>query len=61
MSRDPSFAGIIVAAYVDEGAADQVLEKVNEAKKEERFQYWDEAVIRKDERGRYHYSETKDR
>lgn len=61
MSKDPSFAGIIVAAYVDEEAADQVLEKVNEAKKEEHFQFWDAAVIRKDEKGRYHYSETKDR
>jgi uncharacterized membrane protein len=61
MSKDASFAGIIVAAYTDEEAADQVLEKINKAKKEDSFQFWDAAVIRKDERGRYHYSETKDR
>ena len=55
-----AFEGILVAAYADEGAADDVLEKVNEAKKEKTFHFWDAAVIRKDERGRYYYNEAKD-
>jgi len=55
-----AFEGIIVAAYADEGAADEVLKKVNEAKKEKTFHFWDAAVIRKDERGRYYYNETRD-
>jgi len=55
-----AFEGILVAAYVDQGAADEVLKTVNEAKKEENFQFWDAAVIRKDERGRYYFNETRD-
>jgi uncharacterized membrane protein len=55
-----AFEGILVAAYAYEGAADEVLKKVNEAKKEKTFQFWDAAVIRKDERGRYYYNETRD-
>lgn len=55
-----AFEGIIVAAYADEGAADGVLETVNGAKKEKTFQFWDAAVVRIDERGRYYLSESKD-
>jgi len=55
-----AFEGILVAAYVDEGAADEVLKRVNEAKKEKTFQFWDAAVIRKDEKGHYYYHETRD-
>jgi uncharacterized membrane protein len=54
------FEGILIAAYADEGAADEVLKRVNEAKKEKTFHFWDAAVIRKDERGRYYYNETRD-
>ena len=54
------FEGIIVAAYVDEGAADAVLNTVNDAKKDKTIQFWDAAVIRKDARGRYFYNETRD-
>jgi len=54
------FEGIIVAAYLDEGTADEVLKTVDEAKKEKTFHYWDAVVIRKDERGRYYYNETRD-
>ncbi len=60
MSKEASFEGIIVAAYVDEGAADQALEIINKAKKDKAFLFWDAAVVRKDERGRYFYNETKD-
>jgi uncharacterized membrane protein len=55
-----AFEGILVAAYADQGAADEVLKTVNEAKKEKTFQFWDAAVIRKDERGRYYFNETRD-
>lgn len=61
MSTETTFEGILVAAYSDEEAADEVLEKTKNAKKDKTFQFWDAAVIRKDERGRYKYSETKDR
>jgi uncharacterized membrane protein len=55
-----SFAGIIVAAYPQDETAKEMLEKVNAAKKENSFRYWDAAVIRKDEKGHYYYEETKD-
>ena len=54
------FEGVLVAAYADEGMADEVLKKVNEAKKDKTFHFWDAVVIRKDERGRYYYNETRD-
>ena len=54
------FEGILVAAYADEGTADEVLKRVKEAKKEKTFHYWDAAVIRRDERGRYYFTEAKD-
>ena len=60
MSAAEKFAGILVSAYTDESAAKDVLGKVEEAKKEKSFQFWDVAVIRKDERGRYYYDETRD-
>jgi uncharacterized membrane protein len=60
MSDKASFDGVIVAAYVNEGAADQAHEIIQTAKKDKAFQYWDAVVIRKDERGRYYYDETKD-
>ena len=53
-----AFEGILRAAYPDEKSADEVLEGLKEAKKQKSFHYWDAAVIRKDERGRYYYKET---
>lgn len=60
MEKEASFEGILVAAYIDEDAADNVLKSLKNAKKEKSFKYWDAAVIRKDVRSRYHYSESKD-
>ena len=60
MAKETSFEGIIVAAYGTEDAADAVLKELNEAKKAKSFEFWDAAVIRRDERSRYFYSETKD-
>ena len=60
MSEETAFKGILVAAYVDEGTADDVLDRLKEAKKDKTFQYWDAVVIRKDVRGRYYYNESKD-
>lgn len=61
MSEEKStFDGVIVAAYANEEAADAVLETVNKAKKEKSFQFWDAAVVRIDERGRYYANESKD-
>ena len=61
MSKENStFEGVIVAAYVEEGAADAVLETVNGAKKEKSFQFWDAAVVRIDEKGKYYLKESKD-
>lgn len=54
------FEGIIVAAYAHEETAEEVLKKVEEAKKADSFQFWDAAVIRIDERGRYYLEESKD-
>jgi len=53
--------GILVFAFVEEGAAAQALETLNQAKKDKKIDFWDAAVIRKDERGRYYYDETHDR
>ena len=55
-----SFDGVIVAAYVAETTADDVLKQIEAAKKDKTFQYWDAAVIRLDERGRYFLHESKD-
>ncbi|MFN2161610.1 MAG: DUF1269 domain-containing protein [Candidatus Promineifilaceae bacterium] len=61
MSEENSiFDGVIVAAYTNKETADDMLKKVEEAKKAKTFQYWDAAVIRIDERGRYYLNESKD-
>jgi uncharacterized membrane protein len=54
------FEGVIVAAYTNKETADDVLKTVEEAKKAKTFDYWDAAVIRIDERGRYYLNESKD-
>jgi uncharacterized membrane protein len=53
--------GIRVIAFVEEEAAADALETLEKAKKDKAIQFWDAAVIRKDERGRYYYHETRDR
>lgn len=61
MSKEKeTFEGIIVVAYPNEETAKEILEKANDAKKQKSFQFWDAAVIKKDEKGQYHYNETKD-
>jgi uncharacterized membrane protein len=55
-----TFEGIIVVAYPEEEKAKDILEKANEAEKQKTFQFWDAAVVRKDEKGHYHYNEAKD-
>jgi uncharacterized membrane protein len=52
--------GMFVAAFVDEGAADEVLERMKEAKKSGEFYYDDAAVIRCDRKGKVHTEETGD-
>lgn len=58
--ENTTFEGIIVVAYPQEETAKDVLVKANDAKKQKTFQFWDAAVVRKDEKGQYHYNETKD-
>ena len=52
--------GILVIAFTEENGAEEALNKLKVGKKEKRIQYWDAAVIKRDERGRYHHHETKD-
>ena len=52
--------GILVFAFVEEGAAGEALETLKKAKKDKSVDYWDAADIRKDNRGRYYYNETRD-
>ena len=58
--ENAAFEGIIVVAYPNEHMAKNVLEKANDAKKQKAIEFWDAAIIRKDEKGQYHYDETKD-
>ena len=54
--------GIRVIAFTEEEAAADALETLEKAKKDKSHSdFWDAAVIRKDERGRYYYHETRDR
>lgn len=59
-TENGSFEGVIVAAYTHEEAADEVLNTINHAKKEKHFSFWDAAVVKLDERGRYFLHESKD-
>ena len=52
--------GMIVAAFVDELAADQTLDAMKQAKKQGTFYFDDAAVIRQDPKGKVHISETGD-
>lgn len=53
--------GVLVIAFVEEGAAAEAMETLKEAKKDKMIDFWDAAVVRVDERGRYYYDETHDR
>lgn len=52
--------GMMVAAYVDEMAADQTLEAMKAAKRAGSFYYDDAAVVRQDAKGKVHIKETGD-
>jgi uncharacterized membrane protein len=52
--------GFLVMAFLDEMAADQVLDAMKHAKKQGQFYFEDAAVIRQDAAGKVHYHETGD-
>ncbi len=52
--------GMIIAAFVDEMAADQTLDKMKQAKKAGTFYFDDAAVVRQDPKGKVHIKETGD-
>jgi uncharacterized membrane protein len=51
---------MFVAAYVDELGADQALDDLKQAKKDEQFYFDDAAVVRCDAKGKVHIKETGD-
>ena len=57
-SQGVAGVGMFVAAYVDELAAEQVLENMKQAKKSGELYYEDAAVIRQDPHGKVHIKET---
>jgi uncharacterized membrane protein len=52
--------GFLVMAFTAEETADQVLEAMKQAKKQQQFYFEEAAVIRQDGSGRVHYHETGD-
>jgi len=50
--------GFMVAAFLDEMAADQALDAMKKAKAQGQFYFEDAAVIRQDAQGKVHYHET---
>jgi len=52
--------GMFVAAFVDEHAADEILERMQEAKENDEFYFDDAAVIRCNAKGKVHIKETGD-
>ena len=52
--------GMLLAAYVDELAADQALEEMKRARTQGTFYFDDAAVIRQDPKGKVHIKETGD-
>ena len=52
--------GFLVMAFTDENAADQALDAMKAAKKQQQFYFEDAAVIRQDPKGKVHYHETGD-
>ena len=59
-SEGTAGVGMMVAAYVDELGADQVLDKMKQAKKRGDLYYDDAAVIRQDPKGKVHIKESGD-
>ncbi len=66
MSNDSSSSdgvagvGLVVAAYVDENAADQALDDLKQAKNDGAFYFDDAVVVRQDAKGKVHIKETGD-
>lgn len=52
--------GMFVAAYVDERGADNMLDALKQAKKQDQFYYDDAAVVRRSAEGKVHIKETGD-
>lgn len=52
--------GMFVAAYVDERGADNTLDALKQAKKQDQFYYDDAAVVRRSAEGKVHIKETGD-
>ncbi len=52
--------GFLVMAFTDEGAADETLKGLKEAKKQKQFYFEEAAVIKQDAEGKVHYHETGD-
>jgi uncharacterized membrane protein len=52
--------GLLVMAFTSEGTADQVLDAMKQAKKQQKFYFEEAAVIRQDGNGHVHYHETGD-
>ena len=58
--RPSPAVGFLVVAFVDENAADEALDEMKRAKKQNEFYFEDAAVIRQDANGKVHYHETGD-
>ena len=52
--------GFLVVAFTDENAADQALDAMKDAKKQQTFYFENAAVIKQDADGKVHYHETGD-
>ena len=52
--------GFLVVAFTDENAADQALDAMKDAKKQQAFYFENAAVIKQDAKGKVHYHETGD-
>jgi uncharacterized membrane protein len=52
--------GMFIAAFVDEGGAEDALKIIKEARRSGEFYYDDAAVIRSDDKGKIHISESGD-
>jgi uncharacterized membrane protein len=59
-SEGTAGVGMFVAAYVDERGADNALETLKQAKKQDQFYYDDAAVVRNSAEGKVHIKETGD-
>ena len=60
MSEAVAGVGLLVAAFTDEDAGDQVLDGMKKAKKQGQFYFEEAAVVRQDAEGKVHHKETGD-